>query len=108
MVNTRAQTSQNNQNREGEMNDYDYNSSDMSLPEFSNRTFQLESDFKNFSEQEREHARIRIERRCNEMNRQIGELTTLVRTLTDRISSSDRRENGSNLSKKAPQAILTF
>ena len=105
MVNTRSQTSQDNQNREGEINDYDDNSSDMRLPEFSNRTFQLENNVKNFSEQEREHARIRIERRCNEMNKQIGELTSLVRTLI--ISLSDREENGSNLSRKRSQDTLT-
>ena len=30
------------------------------------------------------------------MNRQIGELTTLVRTLTEKISSLNREENGNN------------
>ena len=108
MVNTRAQTSQNNPNREDEMNDYDDNSSDISLQEFSTRTFELENIVNNFSEQEREHERVRIERRFNEMNRQIRELYPLVRTLMDRIFPSNREENGSNSSQNRSQAILTL
>ena len=95
MVNTRAQALQNNYNKQDETNDYDDNSSDISLPEFDTRTFELENNVNNFSEQER----VRIERRFNEMNRQIGELTSLVRTLADRISSSNREEKCSNSSQ---------
>ena len=74
-----------NQNREDEMTDYDDNASDISLPDLSTRTFELENNVNTFGEQKREHERMRIERSFNEMNRQIGELTSLVRTLTDRF-----------------------
>ena len=89
------------------MNDYDDNSSDVSLPEFSTRSFEIENNTNDHGEQERDHERIRIERRFNEMNRQIGELTSLVRTLTEKVSSGNREGNGNN-SRQDPQAILTM
>ena len=41
MVNTRAQASQHNQPREDEMDDFDDNSSDLSLPGIATRTFKI-------------------------------------------------------------------
>ena len=58
MVNTRAQASQNNQSREYEMNDYDDNSSDISLPDFGARTFEIENNTNNYGEQDRNHEPI--------------------------------------------------
>ena len=96
MVNTRVQASQNNQSREDEMNDFDDNSSKLSPPEFGTRTFEIKNNAHSYGEQERDHERVRIERSFSEMNRQNGELTSLVRTLTERISSTNREENGNN------------
>ena len=56
----------------------------------------MENITNNHGEQESDHERIRIERRFNEMNRQIGELSLLVRTLTEKISSGNREQNGNN------------
>ena len=42
---------------------------------------------------ERDNEKHRIEQRFLEMNRQIGELTSIARALTDKITNS-REENG--------------
>ena len=42
---------------------------------------------------ERDHEKHRIEQRFLEMNRQIGELASIVRALTDKLTNS-REENG--------------
>ena len=107
MVNTRAQTSQTILATEDDVNDYDNNSSDISLPEFGTRTFELESNVNNFSEQEREHERVRIERRFNEMNRQIGESTSLVRTLQIKFPRAIKKRMAVTRRKSDLQAILT-
>ena len=99
MVNTRSQAPQSNQIREDVMSDYDDNSSDISLPDFGTRTFEIKKNTNNYGEQERDHQRLRIERRFNEMNRHVGELTSLVRTLTEKISSDNREENDNNSSQ---------
>ena len=44
MVNTRDQASQNNQTREHEINDFDDNSSKLSLPEFDTPSFATENN----------------------------------------------------------------
>ena len=89
MENTRAQASQHNQPREDEMDDIDDNSSDFSLPGIGTRTFEMENNAISYEDQGRDHERVRIERRDNEMNRQIGELISLVRTFFESISSSN-------------------
>ena len=90
MVNTRAQASQNSLPRNDGMDESDDNSSDITLPDVGTRTFELQSNERNYDDLERDHERVCIERRFNDMNRQIGELTSLVRTLTEKISSSNR------------------
>ena len=96
MVNTRAQASQNNLSREEEMDDFDDNASDLSLPGVGTRTFEKENNDRIYENQERDHERVRIERRFKDMNRQIGELTSSVRTLPEEIISSNREESGNN------------
>ena len=49
----------------------------------------IESDVRSI---ERDHEKHRIEQRFLEMNRQIGELTSIVRALTDKLANS-REEN---------------
>ena len=39
-------------------------------------------------QQERDHERSRIEQRFMEMNKQIGELTSMVRALTEKVTNS--------------------
>ena len=50
----------------------------------------IESDVRSI---ERDHEKHRIDQRFLEMNRQIGELTSIVRALTDKLANS-REENG--------------
>ena len=45
-------------------------------------------------DQERDHEKIRIEQRFMEMNRQISELINLVNTLTEKVTSNPREDNG--------------
>ena len=45
---------------------------------------------------ERDHERIRIEQRFNDMNPQNGELISLLRMLSEEITSSNKEENDSN------------
>ena len=78
------------------MDDFDDNASNLGLPGVGTRTFELENNDQSYGDQERDHERIRIESRFNELNKQVGELTSLVRTLTEKISSSNRGENGIN------------
>ena len=49
-------------------------------------------DLNGMREIERDHEKHRIEQRFMEMNRQISELTSIVRALTDKMSNS-REEN---------------
>ena len=42
---------------------------------------------------ERDHDRLRIEQRFLDMNRQIGELTIIVKVLTEKISTSKEGNN---------------
>ena len=108
MVNTRAQASQNKLPREDEMDDFDDNASDLSLPGIGSRTFEIENFDRNYEDQERDHERVGIERRFDEMSRQIDDLTSLVRTLTEKICSSNREENGNNHLEVDRRAILTW
>ena len=48
---------------------------------------------------ERDRERSRIEQRFNEKNRQIVQLTSLVRTLTEKVSSNNREENDRDVLK---------
>ena len=107
MVNTRAQASLSTQSREDEMNDYDDNSSDISLSEFGTRTFEIEINTKNYGEQDRDNERIRIERSFSEMIGQIGELTSLVRTLTEQFPRVTEKRMAITHRKIDLQAILT-
>ena len=78
------------------MDEYSDNESDISLPGFSSQNLNARSNDQQLTDCERDHERVPIEQRFNYMNRQTGELITLVRTLTEKIASSIREENGSN------------
>ena len=95
MVITRAQSTTNVQNRNSNRNDFSYNESDISLPELNSHDPIAENSV-NSNEQERDHERIRIERRFNEMNNLSDELTSLVGTLTEMVASSNKEGNDSN------------
>ena len=89
------------------MDNFNDNDSHISSPELNSRNRDIENHTNDFSEQETNHERIRSEQRCNDMNRQIREITSLIRTLTEMISSNDREENGNKKVGLESQAILT-
>ena len=55
MVNTRAQALQNNLPRKDEMDVFDDNASDLSLPGIGSRTFEIENFDRHYEDQERDH-----------------------------------------------------
>ena len=79
------------------MNDYSDNESDISLHELCSHNLGSENNTRHLNDQERDHERVRIEQRFNDMNRQIEELTSLVRTLPEKIASNHREENDKNV-----------
>ena len=96
MIITRAQSASNNQANHTFMDEYSANDSDISLPGFSLQNINARNNNQQMIDCERDHERLRIEQGFNDMNRQIGELTSLVRALTEKIASSNRKENDTN------------
>ena len=79
------------------MNEFSDNDNNVSFPEHYSRGQNSETNNENLSDQERDHQRIRIELRFSDMNRQIGELTSLVKTLTEKIASNGREKSDRNV-----------
>ena len=90
MIITRAQSASNNQANKTKTNNYSDNESDISLPGFESQNVIVRTDNGRMAECGRDHERVRIEQRFNDMNRLIGELTTLVLNLTEKLSSGIR------------------
>ena len=76
------------------MEDFSDSESNTSFPDLNSRNYNLEINDGNPIDHERDHEKIRIEQRFMEMNRQFGELTNLVKTLTEKITSNPREVNG--------------
>ena len=60
------------------MNDYSDNESDIGSPGFDSQNLNTRLDTKQMVDCERNHERVLIQQRFNDIKRQIGELTTLV------------------------------
>ena len=92
MVNTRSIYNRESRFEQTEIDRHSGEDDDMSVVDhyaennFSNDT---ENDVRSI---ERDHEKHRIKQRFLETNRQIGELTSIVRALTDKITNS-REEN---------------
>ena len=93
MVNTRSQTRDINTLGATRMSD---NESESSFPEVFTREQMVEFDNHDILNRQNNTERNVIDRRFNEMNRQIGELTDLVLALTQQIFSNPREGNGLN------------
>ena len=108
MIN-RSQSATDNRTDRIEMEEYSDNDSNGSMPDPNPRNFNVGINEEQMINQERDHERIRIEQRFNDMKRQIEELTSLIRTLTETITSSSRDENDSKVSDKdANSSLLLF
>ena len=70
-----------------------FNDSNDEIPEVFPNRLENEINIEAFALQEREHERVRTEHRLNEMNRQIMELTSLVRSIADQNTSQRREGN---------------
>ena len=70
-----------------------FNDSNDEIPEVFPNRLENEINMEAFALQEREHERVRTEHRLNEMNRQIMELTSLVRSIAEQNTSQRREGN---------------
>ena len=92
MVNTRSRFNRESRIEQSGTNSYSDNEDNMSVADHFGENI-LENEIENdMREIERDHENHRFEQRFLEMNRQIGELTSIVKALTDRLSNS-REEN---------------
>ena len=96
MVITRYLSTANSQVRNTNINDNSDNKNDLSLPEIDSDNLSTENSSHHPNKKERDHERIPCERRFSEMNKQIKELTSLVRMLTRKVASNNREENDPN------------
>ena len=79
------------------MNEFSDNDNNVSYPEHYWRGQNSETNNENLSHQERHYQTLRIELQFSDMNRQIGELTSLVKILTEKIASNGREESDINV-----------
>ena len=56
---------------------------------------------------ERDHERVRVEQRFDDLNRKIGEITTLILTLTEKLSSGNREEDGFKVQRLSQSDMMT-
>ena len=90
MVNTRSQIRDNNTLESTRMSD---NENETGFPDVLTRERMIEFDSHDILNRQNNAERNVIDRRFNEMNRQIEELTDLVLALTQQISSNPREGN---------------
>ena len=92
MVNTRSRFNRESRIEQSGTSSYSDNEDNMSFADHFGENI-LENETENdMREIERDHENHRFEQRILEMNRQIGEFTSIVKALTDRLSNS-REEN---------------
>ena len=97
MVNTRSRYNRESRFEQTDIDRHSDEYDEMSVADHyieTNSNNDIESDARSI---ERDHEKHRIEQRFLEMNRQIGELTSIVRALTDKITNS-REENSRDVS----------
>ena len=98
MVITRSQTLQKKQTKQVEMETFSDNEKNASFPDLYSRLHHFsEPNEENNLTQERDHERVGIEQRFMDMDSQIGELTSMGKSLTEKISSSNREGSGQNV-----------
>ena len=92
MVNTRSGFNRESRFSREETNEYSGDEDNMSVADHFAENVNGNEGLNDMREVERDHEKHRIEQRFMEMNRQISELTSIVRALTDKMSNS-REEN---------------
>ena len=99
MVITRSQTNRNKILTSEAMSD---NESEQSLPEVLSRTHMIDFDEGDLLYRNRDFENDNIERKFSDMSRQIGELTNIVISLTEKLSSNTDEGNGLNTLSSEP------
>ena len=95
MVNTRSQIKRENQNERSEIDEFIDDEDNVSVADHYSGSFFNDNNEEAMRSQERDYKRFRIEQRFLEMKRQIGELTSMVRASTRKVTNS-REENDPN------------
>ena len=96
MVNTRSQILRENRVEQTEEDRYPDNEDNISVADHYSGSYFNDYNDEAMRSQERDHERSRIEQRFLEMTKQIGELTSMVRALTEKVANS-REESDPNV-----------
>ena len=96
MVNTRSLIKRENQNERSEIDEFVDDEDNVSVADHYSGSYSNDNNEEAVRSQERDYERFRIEQRFLEMNRQISELTSMVRVLTEKVTNS-REENDPNV-----------
>ena len=108
MVNTRSRFNRESRIEQSGTNSYSDNEDNMSVADHFGENI-LENETENdMREIERDHENHRFEQRFLEMNRQIGELTSIVKALTDRLSNSREENNRDVLNSETSARSDTY
>ena len=97
MVITRSQSSQNRQVETENMDRSSDNESEASFPELLSRDQMVDLDSDDVLTRRQNSNSYNIDQRFNEINRQIGDLTNIVLTLTNQFASVNGEGNRLNL-----------
>ena len=97
-MNTRSQILRENKSERTEEDGYSDNEDNISVADHYSGSYFNDCNDEAMRSQEKDHERSRIEQRLLAMNKQIGELTSMVRVLTEKVTNS-REENDANVRK---------
>ena len=96
MVNTKSQILRENRVEQTEKDRYSDNEDNISKADHNSGSYFNDYDDEPMRSQERDHKRSRIKQRFLEMNKQNGELTSMVGGLTEKVANS-REESDPNV-----------
>ena len=96
MVNTKSQILRENRVEQSGGDEYSDNEDNIGVVDHYSGSYFNDHDDEVMRSQERDHERSRIEQRFLEMNKTIGELTSMVRALTEKVTNS-REESDPNI-----------
>ena len=93
MMNFRSQFLSENRVEQSEEERFTDDDDNVSVADHCRERYFSENDGETMRSIERDHERLRIEQRFIDMNRQTGELTSIVKALTEKISNSKEGNN---------------
>ena len=87
-MNTRSQFLRENRVEQSEDDSFSDNSDNVSVADHYRESYFGENDGETMRSMERDYEKLRTEQRFIDMNRQIGKLSSIVRALTEKMSTS--------------------